>query len=288
MTPLRVFLFALTILALSACVSIGAFNRATPHDEGVVVAARSEAYGEGPRRTLDVYVGEIRPRQPLPVVIFFYGGGWSSGAKEDHSFVGHAFASRGFVTMVPDYRVYPEVTYPAFVEDAAAAIKWTQDNAPRFGGDPTRIVIVGHSAGAHIALLAALDPRNARAAGFDPSAIRGLVGLAAPYGFETLDNPMLRNVFGPNADVRAVSPITYVWRDGPALLLLSGDRDRRVPLSALRHMERDALAAGQMVESKVYPGLDHPGILQALAIARRDEAPVLADVTAFARLVTEP
>jgi acetyl esterase/lipase len=251
----------------------------------VVRAANDVRYGDGPRRTLDVYVPEARPTR-APVIVFFYGGGWSSGAKGDYSFAGDAFAAQGFVTFVPDYRVYPEVRFPDFVEAAASAVRWVEANAARYGGDPDRIVLVGHSAGAHIAMLTALDPHYAEAAGFDRSAIRGVVGLAGAYGFDNFDMPLLRNVFGAATDPMTAMPVHFARGDAPAILLLHGERDRRVPVVSTTRMYQVARQVGQQAEMKVYPGVDHPGIMQALAIARRDEAPVLRDAVDFARRVT--
>lgn len=281
----RAFVAAVCMFLATGCASIGAFNRSTPHDSGVIRAAADVAYGEGPRRTLDVYAPQARTRN-TPVLVFFYGGGWSSGAKEDYSFAGDAFAAQGFLTIVPDYRIYPEVRFPGFVEDAAAALRWVRDNATRYGGDPNRIVLVGHSAGAHIAMLAALDPAYAEAAGFDRNAIRGVVGLAGPYGFENFEMPLLQNVFGQAEEPMATMPVHYVRREGPPILLLHGERDARVPLRSASRMYEVATEAGQQAQVKIYPGVDHPGIMQAIAIARRDEAPVLADTLAFARRVT--
>lgn len=275
---------ALALLS-TGCMSIGTFNQLTPHDRGAVRLASSEPYGEGLRRTLDIYVPVGRPER-APVLIFFYGGGWSSGEKEDHSFVGDAFAAEGFVAVVPDYRIYPEVRFPGFVDDAAIAVQWVQANISQYGGDPSRIVLVGHSAGAHIAMLTALDPRYARAAGFRSSGIRGVVGLAGPYGFDNFDIPVLRNVFGAVDNPSTVMPIAFVRRSAPPVLLLHGDRDARVRLAAARVMQIAANEAGQDSDLRVYPGIDHPTILQALSVARRDEAPVLADTLRFARRVT--
>jgi acetyl esterase/lipase len=276
---------ALFACLVSACASIGAFNHFTPHDRGATRVVASAAYGDGPRRTLDVYAPDRRSVR-APVVVFFYGGGWSNGAKEDYSFAGDAFAAQGFVTVTPDYRVYPEARFPDFVEDAAAALRWVSDNIARYGGDPERIVLVGHSAGAHIAMLATLDPRYAEAAGFDRGAIRGVVGLAGPYGFENFDMPLLHNVFGAVADPATTMPMNYARRRAPPILLLHGDRDARVPLISSQLMHNAALAAGQSSELRVYAGVDHAEILQALALARRDAAPVFSDTVAFARRVT--
>jgi acetyl esterase/lipase len=280
---IRIIAAATFAVLASSCMTIGAFNNFTPHDPGVIRVANDARYGAGPRRTLDVYVPERRPTR-APVIVFFYGGGWSNGAKEHYSFVGDAFAAQGFVTIVPDYRIYPEVRFPGFVEDAAAALHWVRDNVSRYGGDPDRIVLVGHSAGAHIAMLTALDPRYADAA--DRGAIRGLVGLAGPYAFDNFDMPLLHNVFGGVEEPMTTMPLHYVRRDAPPILILHGDRDARVPLRAAEGMYEHAIAVGQNVELKIYQGVDHATIMQALSVARRDEVPVLRDTVTFARRVT--
>jgi acetyl esterase/lipase len=280
----------LLVFLLSGCGGFAGRERNATFDPGAVRAVESAAYGEGPRRTLDVYAPAARvpnaPTPNAPVIVFFYGGGWSAGEKSEYAFAGYALAAQGFVTIVPDYRVYPEVRFPEFVDDAALALRWAQDNAARYGGDPHRIVLVGHSAGAHIAMLAALDPHYGAKAGFDPRAVRGVAGLAGPYGFDDFNMPPLRNVFGQVSDPLTAQPIHYVHAGGPSLLLLSGDRDRRVPLRSVTGMAEAANRVGEPVEQKIYPGLDHPGILGALSVSERARAPVLADVTAFARRVT--
>ena len=276
---------AVTLIAfLGGCVSIGSFNRSTPHDVGAVRAAASAAYGAGPRRTLDVYVPQSGAHN-APVLVFFYGGGWRTGAKEDYSFVGDAFAANGFVTIIPDYRLAPETQFPGFLEDGAAALRWVRDNAARFGGDPRRIVLVGHSAGAYNAMMIALNEDHARAAGYDPRAIRGVAGLAGPYGFY-FNNPTIRIAFGDRPDPFHMHAVRFARADAPPLLLLTGDADRRVPVRASTEMRDAAHAAGGQAELVVYENLDHPGILQALAPAKRDRAPVFADVLSFARRVT--
>ncbi|HRE43842.1 MAG TPA: alpha/beta hydrolase [Terricaulis sp.] len=288
MMALQTFLRASGVAALLAltagCVSIGAFNRFTPHDPGARQVASGLAYGEGPRRTLDVYA-PAAGAEGAPVLVFIYGGGWRSGAKEDHSFIGDAFAAHGFVTVIPDYRLAPETQFPGFVDDAAQAIAWVEANIAAYGGDPRRIVLAGHSAGAYNAMMAALDVRYAAAAGFDPRAIRGVVGLAGPYGFY-FNNPIIRTAFGDAPDPANMHAIGFARADAPPLLLLTGDADRRVPVRASEEMAEAARAAGGQAQLIIYPGLDHPGILQALAPARRNRAPVFADALAFAERVT--
>lgn len=281
---LRALAVAALITLTSACVSIGAFNRSTSHDAGAVRIAASEAYGDGPRQTLDVYAPQARPRN-APVMVFFYGGGWRTGAKEEYSFVGDAFASHGFVTVIPDYRLAPDTQFPGFLEDNAAALRWVQDNIARFGGDPTRIVLAGHSAGAYNAVMVGLNEDYARAAGFDPHAVRGVVGIAGPYGFY-FNNPVIRTAFGDEPDPARMHAIPFARADAPPLLLLAGGADRRVPLRAGEEMRDAATEAGGQAELIVYERLDHPGILQALALERRERNSVFQDTLKFARRVT--
>jgi acetyl esterase/lipase len=281
---IRALAAALALTLLGACATIGVFNAATPHQESVARVVQSAAYGEGPRRTLDVYA-PVHGAANAPVVVFFYGGGWQTGAKDDHRFVGEAFAAEGFVTVVPDYRLYPEVRYPEFLNDSAAAVRWVQDNIARYGGDPHRIVLMGHSAGAYDAVMIGVDPEYLRAAGADPRNIRGVVGLAGPYRFG-LDAPIIRTVFAGAPDARATQPALQVRRGAPPLLLLHGARDRRVPSLSSEVMSDAATVVGERAEARIYPSLDHPLILQALAVQRHGDSPVFADSVAFARQVT--
>jgi acetyl esterase/lipase len=130
------------------------------------------------------------------VAVFFYGGSWDSGRRQDYAWVGRALAAQGFLTIVPDYRLYPAVRYPGFVEDGALAVRWAADHARALGGDPGRIVLIGHSAGAYIAAMLALDDRWLEAAGVDPKAVRAFAGLSGPYDFLPLDGPVTQRTFG--------------------------------------------------------------------------------------------
>lgn len=178
-------IIALGALALSACTALNAFNTLTPKDPASLVG-QGIAYGANPRQRLDVYAPKGAVKD-APVLVFFYGGGWSDGRRQDYRFAAQALASRGFVTIVPDYRLYPEVRYPLFLEDGALAVRWARDNAGRFGGDPNRLVLAGHSAGAYNAVELALDRAFLNAAGVDPKIVRGVAGLAGPYDFLPLD-----------------------------------------------------------------------------------------------------
>jgi acetyl esterase/lipase len=271
---------------LTACTpSLGTFDAFAPRDAGAARVARDVAYGEGPRRRLDVYAPAGRDR-PLPVIVFIYGGSWDSGDKDDYGFVGAALASRGFVTVLPDYRLVPEVRFPGFLEDCAAAVRWVSDHASEYGGDPRRIVLVGHSAGAYNAIMLALAADYLRNAGVDARSIRGAIGLAGPYDFLPFDVDATRNAFGQAHDPQLTQPVHFARADTPPLLLLWGEDDTTVGPRNLESLARAQRAAGGEVATKTYANVTHVGIMLALSRPFRGRAPVLNDVTVFAQRVT--
>ena len=218
-----------------------------------------------------------------PVVVFFYGGSWSSGERGGYAFVGQALAARGFVVVIPDYRLVPQVVFPAFVQDGALAIRWVRDNISASGGDAARIALSGHSAGAYISAMLALDCEWLRQAAVEPSIVRALANLAGPYDFYPFDVPASRDAFGGYPDARATQPISFVRADAPPAWLAYGDKDNTVmPRNSIRLAEA-LQRAGSKAQLKPYPGLDHIAILIALSKPFRGKAPVLADLTVFLR-----
>lgn len=274
----------LASLAAACTPSLGAFNALAPRDGGVRRVGQDIAYGEGPRRRLDVYAQDGAAGRP--VVVFIYGGSWSSGDKDEYTFAGAALASRGFVTVIPDYRIVPETRFPGFVEDCAAAVRWVADHVSGYGGDPSRIVLVGHSAGAYNAMMLGLDAHYLHDAGVDSARVRGVVGLAGPYDFLPFDVAATRNAFGEAPDTALTQPVHFARADGPPLLLLWGDADTTVGPRNLRGLERAMRDAGGRVETKTYPGVDHVDIMLALSRPLRGRAPTLADISAFVERVT--
>lgn len=247
---------------------------------GRVDVARSISYGEGSRRTLDVY----RPRRSVdaPVVVFFYGGRWQGGRKETYGFVGRALARCGIVTVVADYRVYPEVTFPAFVEDGAAAVAWTAARIAAHGGDPRRIVVMGHSAGAHIAALIALDERWLGGLGRGAPSVAGLIGLSGPYDFLPIRDPDLIRAFG-GANRRETQPIDRIAASPPPALLVTGTADRLVDPGNSARLTARLEAAGGRVRLLRLRGVGHALTVIALAlpIPFRWFIPVRREVAAF-------
>jgi acetyl esterase/lipase len=278
-------LWPLLTLILAACAPINAFDALVPKDGGARLAARDQAFAPGDRGRLDVYVPKAASASgKLPIIVFFYGGSWNSGSKEGYGFVGRALAAQGFVVALPDYRLTRDAPYPAFLEDGAAAVRWVRANAGRFGGDPDRIILSGHSAGAYNAAMLSVDPRWL---GADRKAVRGLAALAGPYSFLPLDTQVTQEVFGAVTDPDSTQPIHFVSPDDPPALLMAGGKDHLVFGSNSVAMAMKLSEANVPVETRVYEDLGHVGVVTALSTLFRGKAPVLKDMTAFARKVTE-
>lgn len=276
---------AVLALSLSACSPLSAFASLTPTDRAQQ-AGQGLAYGVEPRQRLDVYLPPQTTRA-VPVAVFFYGGSWDSGRRQDYGWVARALAAEGFLTLAPDYRLYPEVTYPTFLEDGALAIAWAVENAERLGGDPGQIVLIGHSAGAYNAVMLGLDAGYLKAVGVDPARIRAVAGLAGPYDFLPLQGETVRRVFGGADDLADTQPINHVGTAAPAAFLATGASDTVVLPRNTEALAAALRAQGVSVETKVYPDLGHAGILLALSRPLRGRAPVLEDMTAFLRRQTQ-
>lgn len=269
-------------LMLASCSPLRTFNAIVPQDRGVIAVERGSAYGAHPRQQLDLYRPQAwRDGQAsLPIIVFLYGGSWKEGDRKGYAFAARAFADAGFLVAVPDYRLVPEVRFPAFLEDSAAAVRWVRANAARLGGDPDRVVLVGHSAGAYNAAMLALDDRWL---GKDRQAVRGFVGLAGPYDFLPLDTTVTIDAFGQERDPKSTQPITFASAGDPPALLLHGARDTTVYPRNSERLASLLRAAGVDAQAKLYSDVGHVGIVTALAQPFRGRAPVLKDVIAFAR-----
>lgn len=283
----RILLGVVAVLIVAAMALIfeplASFNALMPKDRASARVAEGIAFGRGPRLKLDVYAPRAVAARPRPVIVFLYGGSWNSGRRQGYAFAARALAAQGFVVLVPDHRLVPEVRYPDFLGDCASAVRWARREAGRFGGDGERIVLVGHSAGAYNTAMLALDPGLL---GADRTAIRGFAGLAGPYDFLPLDDSSTIAAFGSWPRLAETQPVGHVAAGAPPALLLHGADDVRVKPRHSRALATRLQAAGGEVELKFYPGLGHIGILTAFALPFRRKAPVLADVARFAREVT--
>lgn len=269
-------------LLLAGCSGTDVLN-AVQSGRGVETA-RGLAYGEGERRRLDVYAPA--DAEAAPVVVFFYGGSWDSGDREMYEFVGNALAERGFVTVIPDYRVYPEIRYPTFLRDSASAVRWARDHAAEFGGDPGRLVLMGHSAGAYNAAMLAFDPRWLGGTGLSPDDLDAFVGLAGPYDFLPLKDETVKEIFSTAEDMADTQPVNHVRRDPPPVFLGYATGDETVDPRNSKRLAEAVREAGGRVELRSYEGLSHALLVGTLGNPVSLLAPVREDVVAFIEAVT--
>lgn len=249
---------ALFIASLLAACSPFTLLNGTGHDSAYrnLTTVR---YGNEARQQLDVYP-PASSRNGI-VVIFFYGGGWSMGERWQYRFVAQTLTRQGATVVIADYRLHPEVVFPAFMRDAAAAVAWTYRNIARYGGDPNKIYLMGHSAGAHIATLLALDKQYLAAQNLDANVIAGVVGLATPTDFATTLGAKYRPVFVDQPQLDLAQPLRYVRADAPPMLLQHGADDTVVLPRNSQVLAARLTAAGAQARAVVYPGKGHSGLI---------------------------
>ena len=279
--PLVIGGFAL-IAALSGCSALGTIDSLTPQDgyrrNGDI------AYGSESRQRLDIY----RPaagNEPAPVIVFFYGGGWRMGDRNQYRFVGQAFASQGYLVVVPDYRLYPDVRFPDFVQDGADAVTWVQRNIAKEGGDPNRIILAGHSAGAHLISMLHADRQFLDKAGFrrpadGSSGLAATIGMAGPYDYKPTGR--FRDILNVDGAGRPIMPIPFIEGREPPLLLLHGESDGTVYLGNSEALAARTREKGGSVDLRIY-SLGHGPLVAAIAQPLRWLGPVFPDMLDWLR-----
>lgn len=251
---------------------------------GGVTVKHDLAFQPGPRGKLDVYL-PVKPASGAPVAVFIYGGSWQSGDKGFYRFVGATLASRGILTVIPDYRVYPQVRYPDFLRDNALAVRFAKQHAREWGGDPGKLFLIGHSAGAYNVAMLALDGRWLGEVGLDPRRdLAGVIGLAGPYDFLPLRDEKLMAIFGPKDSRPDTQPINHVDGRQPPMLLLAGIKDTVVNPANTVRLAAVIRRRGGEVDARLYRGIDHDGVLTAILAPLRKHAPVLAAIVDFVSL----
>jgi acetyl esterase/lipase len=255
---------------------------------GSYVALADGHYGPDPAQRVEVIAPEPSATAPRPVLVFFHGGGWHSGQPGDYHFIGRTFARAGYVVILPGYRLVPEGRYPAMLEDGAMALAWTRDHAAEHGGDPERVAVMGHSAGAYLAAMLGLERQWLGRAGVEDGFIKGVVGLSGPYDFFPWTSDSARNAFGAAPDPALTQPVNHARGDGPPMLLLTGDADTTVRPRNSSALARALRTAGAPTDPVILAGVDHNGTVMKLAAPFSRDRRVLGPVLAFLAARTAP
>lgn len=270
----RIVFQLLLLASLVACAPpLPLLNTVTSDDNYVVTS--NIAYGDHPRQRLDIYV-PLQGRSRNKVVIFFYGDRWQHGSKETYRFVAGALADSGFTVVIPNYRLFPDVRFPGFVNDAARAVRWIKENIRDYYGDPNSVYLVGYSAGGYIAAMLNLNENY-----LPRGTVRATVGVAGPYDFLPLAEGDLQDIFDSAPEPAITQPINFVNGNEPPMLLLSGDEDQRVNAGNSLRLAARIRSQGGRVQVILYPGVSHELIIGAVAPAFQDWAPTLRDITDF-------
>jgi acetyl esterase/lipase len=280
----RHWLVALGLLPLlQACSPLGLINAVVPSSTHTLIEGL--AYGPHERQRMDVYLPKPA-RAKAPMVVFFYGGSWTSGERADYKFVGEALASRGIVTVVADYRLSPEVRYPVFLEDSAEAVRLALSRTDEWGVSPDRVYLMGHSAGGYNAAMLALDARWLQGAGIDRAQMAGWIGLAGPYDFLPIAIPEVQQAFNWPGTPADSQPLFHAQnRDAaspPRVLLLAARSDDVVnPKRNTLGLAQALQARGEKVDVTLFDGVGHATLIGSMATPLRGLAPVLERISQF-------
>ena len=272
-TPRAFALHGLTAIAdvlVAGCQSV-AFGIA---NRGVADADATAVYDTGHGLSLDIYRPTAPSTTAVPVVVFFHGGGWKTGTRGQYRFVGQRLAQQGVLAIVADYRTWPRSTFPGFVEDGARAVAWSRAHARTYGGDPQRLYVAGHSAGAQIAALIGTDGRYLAAEGMKPRDLAGVIGLSGPYDFVIEGG--YEAVFGPRAQWPSAQAVNFVDGDEPPFLLVHGTGDKVVEAKDSQELADKLRSNGVQAELVWLPEAGHIAPLAALYDPRRDPAVIHA------------
>ena len=250
-----------------------------------VERVHDERVGDDPLQRLLVY-REEGASGPLPVFIFFHGGAWAHGNPQDYGFIARNIAPEGYIVVLGGYRLNEAGRYPAMLQDTASVIGWVHRNIGTLGGDPNRILLAGHSAGAYNVAQVALDTQWLEQAGVPEQAIRGVIGLAGPYDFFPFDTDRSRAAFESVGAGEESQPINHASADAPPMLLVHGEDDTVVRIRNSRALEKALVGAGSEVETLFLPGRTHNDPLLALTSPWRRNPLVFDRVTDFMRAQT--
>jgi acetyl esterase/lipase len=225
---------------------------------------------------LDIWASSAKSAKPKPVLVFFYGGGWANGTRTEYSYAARPFVEAGYIVVLPDYRKVPKVRFPGFVQDSAAAVKWVQANIAKFGGDPDRVSVAGHSAGAYNALMLALDKQW-----LGDKPVTAAISLAGAADFYPFTSKRAIDAMSAFPDPKATQPINFARADAPPILLIHGTADTVVRIRNSNSLLAKQKAAGGDISLVALEGASHNDLVLALGTLFRGRHPVVADSVQF-------
>lgn len=279
---MRLLLAAMSGFFLSACTTIGLQVANIPSKFSANDIVTNIVFDQQTSQKLDIYIPPHEKGAKLPVIVFFYGGRWESGSRDMYAFMGNNLANKGFITVIADYRKYPQVTFPTFVKDGAKALAWVDDHIQEYSGNRDRIFVAGHSAGAHIGALLTADERYLQEVGKDPRMIKGFAGLAGPYDFVPQAED-LKEIFAPPEQYPQMQVTTFIDGSEPPMLLLWGADDKEVGRVNLDALTKQCEQKGVKVTQKIYPGVGHVDILASQIWFYPGSVTTLRDMAQFFR-----
>jgi acetyl esterase/lipase len=235
-------------------------------------------YGELTRQKLDIYVPNI-DQETFPVVVFFHGGRWTDGSKEQYKFVGMTLSNMGYVVVMPNTRLYPDVKFPTFAEDAAKSVAWVHKNIASYKGNQN-LFISGHSSGAHLGALIIADNAYLAAYELKPNIVNAFAGISGPYDFvpKAAD---INDMFGPAENFPNMVVTNFIDGDEPPMLLIYTAEDTTVHPRNLALLKAGVEKANGKVEAITYETGGHAAPVAAFSWANPSDLPVTRDIDSF-------
>ncbi len=285
--PINRYVVAFLACINSACTPVKILNSLVPETSYQLISAK--AYGTSNRQKLDIYLPKVNPKENATpstnalkkVVIFYYGGNWDSGERADYKFVAEALVSHGYIVVIPDYRIYPEVLFPAFMADPVTAAKWVKTHINQYGGDVNKVFLAGHSAGAHMAVMMSINPEYLAVESLQPKDFSGVIGLAGPYDFLPLKSDRLKTIFGNEAEQWKSQPINFVDGKNPPILLAVGKKDGTVWPRNTYNLAKKIKENNGLVEVVEFVNYGHIDMVTKLAKPLRGDGELLNAITTF-------
>lgn len=265
------------ILSITGCNTLQAFNKLTPKDKESILLAKDLVYGTAALQKYDIY-GPKEAHGKLPIIVFFYGGAWNSGNKDEYVWAGRSLAALGYIVALPNYRLVPEVHFPVFVEDCALAFKHIRANSDTYNGDKDKIILMGHSSGAYNASMLALDNHYL---GADHAAVKAFIGISGPYDFYPFDVRESIDAFSNWPHPNETQPVNFATKKDIKFLLLQSRSDIIVGSKNSINLELALKASGNEVELKFYENVTHQEMVASLSIPFRNKASVREDIEIY-------